>query len=76
METNHVEGGWRNHRAKPSKEIERLEDQRVSAVAPLFFHGVAQPAVALLLQAILSDGRPAEIATDSLDAIAVAAKQA
>jgi hypothetical protein len=71
--SHHVKPGRRQHGANPSEQVARLEDQRDGAVAPRLLHGVDKAAVLALAQALLSDGRSAEVAADALDAFSVAA---
>ncbi len=52
-----MEARRRHHRAKPTKQIERLEDEHVGAVAPRLLHRVGHAAVGAQLEAVLGDGR-------------------
>jgi hypothetical protein len=68
----HVNAWRRQHRREPGDEVERRQHDGTGAVAPRLLHDVADAAVGHPLEALLGDGRSAEVATDALEALAIA----
>ena len=59
-------------RGHPAPRAARLEHERMRPVAPGLRHLVAEPAALQLGEALLGDGRAAEITAHALDPLAVA----
>jgi hypothetical protein len=68
---HHVPARWRDEGTDSGEQIVRLEEESNGAIAPGLLHGVTELAAGELLQAVLSDGRPAKIAAEPLQLLSV-----
>nr|WP_258182914.1 hypothetical protein [Enhygromyxa salina] len=74
MIAQHVEARWRDQGAQPREEIERLEQDGVHAIFPRVPKVVAAAAVGGGFEPLLGDRRPRDVATQSLEPLAIAAR--
>jgi hypothetical protein len=70
---HHVESGRWDEGSEPGDEIERLEQDGVSAVFPWSLEAEAYAAVGMEREALPSERRPSEVAAQPFEALAVAA---
>ena len=75
MVADHVEPRRRDEGAEACEQVERFEVDGGGAVLPGPLEAVADAAVLEPLEAVLGDGRPAEVATEALDLTVIGAMQ-